>query len=190
MRRERFERTLFPLTGESLLECLDDESLQVRDAVLTDVEALFHLKPSAAVHRDRIRDAATSMLRYLVMEREERVIGFALLLFTRPPHWSDGNDSSRLPQVVDLVIAPDLRGRGFGTFLLRAIERLAAERGCSHLYLAVSPIDNPRAHALYVRCGYQPLQTEPYRSHWEFVDSAGELHQGDEWSLDIVKSLE
>jgi GNAT superfamily N-acetyltransferase len=171
------------------LERHDEESLLVRDAVIADVEALFHLKPSVAVHHDRIRDAATSMVRYLALERDKGVIGFALLVFARPPHWSDGNDTSRLPQVVDLQVASGMRGRGYGTYFLSNIERLAAERGFSQLFLSVNPIDNPRAHALYVHCGYQPLQAEPYRSHWEFVDSAGELHQGDDWSLDMVKSL-
>ncbi len=168
-------------------EC--DKGLYVRDAVITDLEALIRIKSSAAVHRDRIRDAAASYMRYFVLEYQFRVIGFVCLVFTRPPAWSDAQDTSHLPQLIDLQIESSLRGRGFGSFLLRTVEQLAAERGYNELYLAVNPVDNPRAHALYLRGGYQPLQAEPYWIHWEFIDSDGDLHQGDGWTLDMVRSL-
>ncbi len=90
---------------------------------------------------------------------------------------------------MDLYIEPSSRGQGYGSLFLHAIERLAAEAGCHELYLEVDPVDNPRAHILYLRQGYHPIQAEPYFSHWEFVDSEGQQHQGDEWTLDMVKPL-
>jgi GNAT superfamily N-acetyltransferase len=128
-------------------------------------------------------------MRYLVLERDSQLIGFACLIFTRPPAWSDSSDKTRLPQVVDIQIEQTLRGQGYGTFLLQSLESIAAECGVEKLYLAVDPLGNPRAHALYLRSGYRPLQAGPHRVHWEFVDSEGNQYMGDGWSVDIVKSL-
>jgi hypothetical protein len=69
------------------------------------------------------------------------------------------------------------------------MEELARSRGCTHIYLGVDPVDNPRAHQLYLRLGYSPLQTQPYRLHWKFVDSGGDLHEGNDWRIDLVKDL-
>lgn len=149
----------------------------------------MHLKPSLAVHRDRIRDARQPGFRYLVLELDQRMIGMVCLVFVRPSYWSDGDSSEYLPTVIDFQIDPSLRGRGYGSFLLREVERLAAELGAKNLYIWVDPVDNPRAYALYLRLGYQPLQEQPYLFHWEFVDSAGDGHSGDSWRVDMVKSL-
>lgn len=61
--------------------------------------------------------------------------------------------------------------------------------GYRQLYLNVDPLDNPRAHALYRRLGYRQEQAEPYRSRWEFTDSAGQVHNDEEWTVDMVKAL-
>jgi len=34
------------------------------------------------------------------------------------------------------------------------------------------------------------LQPHPYRSHWRFTDSDGNLHEGNEWSVTMVKELD
>lgn len=166
-------------------------STHARDALPGDLPALTEIKGagSQAVHTDRLRDAAQGDLRYMVLEAGGRVVGFALLVFRRPPHWSDTADTSRLPQIVDLQIHPNLRGRGYGSIFLEQIERAAAAAGASALYLSVDPVENPRACALYLRLGYQPLQEQPYRSAWQFVDSAGQQHSGEEWTVDMKKDI-
>ena len=164
-------------------------NLSIRDAAEADLDALMRLKPSLAVHRDRIRDARQPGFRYLVLELEQRIIGFVCLVFVRPRYWSDGDSTEQLPTAIDFLIDPHLRGRGYGSFLLRAVEKLAVEQGSKELYLWVESVKNPRAYALYLRLGYQPLQAHPYKFHWEFVDSAGQQHSGDSWRLDMVKPL-
>ncbi|HRJ40631.1 MAG: GNAT family N-acetyltransferase [Caldilineaceae bacterium] len=166
-----------------------NESLSVRDATEADLDVLMRLKPSLAVHRDRLRDACQPGFRYLVLEDKESVIGFVCLVFVRPSYWSDGNSTEQLPTAIDFLIDAPLRSRGYGSFLLRAVEKLAAASEAKQLYLWVDPILNPRAYALYRRLGYQPLQEHPYPFHWEFVDSEGHLHSGDTWRLDMVRSL-
>jgi hypothetical protein len=68
--------------------------------------------------------------------------------------------------------------------------KIAAGAGYVQVYLSVAPIANPRAYALYQRLGYQQLQAEPYRKIWEFTDSEGQMHRGEDWVVDMVKQLQ
>jgi GNAT superfamily N-acetyltransferase len=111
------------------------------------------------------------------------------LVFVRPIYWSDGDSTDYLPTAIDLRIDPQYRGCGYGSWLLREVEKLAAEAGSKEFYLWVNPVDNPRAYELYLRLGYRSLQEQPYEFHWEFLNSEGHRQSGDGWRLDMVKSL-
>ncbi len=163
--------------------------INVRDAIEADIPALTAIKPSEALHKDRLQEAQGTGFRYLVLHCGPELIGFACLVFRRPASWSDAHDRQHLPQVVDLQIAEGQRGRGFGSAFLRAIEQETVQAGYQQLYLAVEPLANARAYALYQRLGYQQLQAEPYRKRWEFTDSSGGRHQGEQWIVDMVKPL-
>ena len=167
------------------------DQLIVRDAQPGDLPALAAINGpgSEALHLDRMRDAQRSGLRYLVLLDGQELAGFVLLVFRRPAYWSDGADTTHLPQIEDLQVAEGRRGQGLGTAFIGELERIAAQAGYAQLYLAVDPVDNPRACALYRRLGYRQLQSEPYRSAWEFTDSGGQRHHGEEWTLDMVKEL-
>lgn len=168
------------------------ESITARDAKTEDIQALTLIKGKGnqALHRDRLADAqGGDILRYLVLLMDGQVIGFSLLVMRRPAHWPDADDQEHLPQIVDLQVKEALRGRGFGTQFIALIEMIAAEAGFQRLYLSVEPWDNPRAYALYQRLGYLPLQPEPYESKWQFTDSSGKLHRGEDWIVDMVKDL-
>lgn len=72
-----------------------------------------------------------------------------------------------------IFVAPQARGRGVGSALLRAIEDEARGRGYSELRLDV--IDsNTRARDLYERVGYRPMRTDhlgPLRWIFGFASS-------------------
>jgi GNAT superfamily N-acetyltransferase len=161
----------------------------VRDATAEDMSALSRLKQPEALHRDRLRNALSPTFRYVVSERSGQVIGFGCLVFVRPQGWSDAHDTSRLPALVDLQIEPAFRGQGYGANLINALEQMAAASGFRELFLRVDPVNNHRAYSLYKRLGYLPLQANPYMRYWEFVDSRGGLHKGDDWTVDMAKSL-
>ena len=167
----------------------DKRQYTVRQATEADLAALTDIKSPMSIHKDRLRDADGDRLLYLVIEELGTIIGFGLLVFERPPTWPDANDNSCLPALVDLLVRPDRRNHGAGSFLISWIEETARARGGTHLYIGVDPVDNSRAHQLYLRLGYTPLQTQPYRSHWKFTDSDGNVHEGNEWNVDMVKDL-
>ena len=165
--------------------------ITIRDAQAADISALMAIRGdvSEALHQDRLRDSQNPGFRYMVLLKDQEVIGFACLVFRRPLHWSDADDTEHLPQIVDLRVQDSQRGQGYGSEFVRALEHATAAAGFGHLYLSVEANDNPRAYALYQRLGYQSLQCEPYHQTWAFTDSLGQVHQGENWIIDMVKQL-
>ena len=166
------------------------DSLVVREAQPEDLLPLACLKAPEAIHYDRLQEAAASPgFKYLVLVKENAVIGFACLVFVRPLGWSDAEDRTHLPQIVDLLVSPDLRRRGYGSFFIGELEARAKAHGSSRLYIAVDFPANVGAHALYLRLGYRQLQLAPYPKHWQFTDSRGGFHEGNDLIVDMVKML-
>lgn len=163
----------------------------MRPACEADIPALTAIKGkgSEALHRDRLRFVQEGGFHYQVLLVEEELVGFACLVFRRPASWSDGEDTSRLPQIVDLQVKESQRGRGYGSAFIRLLEQQARQAGYRQIYLAVEPLANPRAFALYRRLGYQPLQDQPYHTAWQFQDSQGKVHRGEMWVVDMLKRL-
>ena len=165
--------------------------LLIRDARLADLPGLAAIRyaDSLALHTDRLSDAVSGHLRFLVAERDRVIVGFGLLVFSRPATWPDAGTADCLPGILDLYVAEAHRGQGVGAALIRHMEGIAASEGCDKLYLGVDPRENARACALYQRLGFQALQAEPYRDRWRLVDSDGRVHGGEEWLVDMVKAL-
>ena len=84
----------------------------------------------------------------LVAEREGSVIALAeaclRLELANPP----------MAELLSLVVDENVRGSGAGVHLLRAVEKWAAERGCSALTLG-SRVERAGAHRFYEREGYR-----------------------------------
>lgn len=165
--------------------------LIVRDAIMADLEELKQINyaHSPAIHSDRLHDAGEHRMRYLVIEQNEAILGFSVLVFLRPPSWSDADSREHLPQIVDLYVRPEQRGKGIGSCFIQQMETLVASACYNRIFVAVDPVDNPKAHALYLRLGYQPLQNEPYRLQWHLTDSDGKRHEGESWNIDLVRHL-
>jgi GNAT superfamily N-acetyltransferase len=167
------------------------ERLLVRDARPADLEGLAAVcyGDQPAIHADRLRAAALGHLRFLVAELDGDIVGFGLLVFSRPETWPGAGTSDGLPAILDLHVAESMRGRGIGTAMIQRMEEITASNGCTSLFLSVDPVENARAHALYARLGYRALQAEPYLDRWRFVDSEGMVHEGEDWQIELVKSL-
>jgi hypothetical protein len=59
-------------------------SLKIRDATVADLAALSSIKPTKALHLDRMRDADSAYIRYMVAEQENTIVGFGLIVFKSP----------------------------------------------------------------------------------------------------------
>lgn len=86
----------------------------------------------------------------LIAQREERRVGFLLLLDELP------DEVTALPQgfVAYMAVEPECRGAGVGAALLAAAEDEARRRGLPYMALMVTE-DNAGARRLYERGGYQ-----------------------------------
>ena len=168
------------------------DSLQIRDASPADIDALTAIRyaETPAVHRDRIEAATSREVRYRVAQIGDALVGFGMLVLRWPKTWPRSETPEPLPQIIDLFVAETERGRGIGGAMVADMEELAVGAGYGAIFMRVDPIDNPRAQSLYERLGYRAIQTEPFRSRWQFTDSDGTVHQGEEWALDMAKELE
>ena len=170
---------------------LQQDRLVVRDATAADLPGLAACRYAdcPAIHRDRLRDASLGNSRLFVAEQTGNMAGFGVLVFRRAAGTPGAGTTDRLPCVLDVYVAPERRGRGIGTAVLRHMERITARDGHARLFLSVDPRENSRALALYKRLGYCPLQAEPYPDVWRFTDSDGHVHQGRGGAVDMAKEL-
>ena len=158
----------------------------LRDATPRDLEALTALRPPRGLHEDRIPGAAEDGKRYVVAEVQGKPAGFGVIYFEGDPMWER---PEQVPLVMDLWVAPHLRGRGIGRRIVGKLEQAARERGFSCVYLQVEADKNPQAVSLYRRMGYQPLQARPCRDPYHTVDEDGSVREGAETIVDMQKWL-
>jgi GNAT superfamily N-acetyltransferase len=158
----------------------------VRDARPADLRVLAEIKYARTMHADRIAASDGTALRYLVAESSGEVTGFACLVLAQPPSWPP---MKHLPQIIDLTIRDQLRGRGLGTRFIAAMEGITRRAGHDHLIIGVAPDLNPRAHRLYQRLGYAPIEKEPIEDRWEYTDSEGVWHAGVERVVHLRKRI-
>ena len=122
-----------------LIRALAEYEKLSHDVVATEAaleQALFGERPAAEV---------------LLAEQDGRAVGFALFF---------QNFSTFLGKpgiyLEDLFVEPAFRGRGLGRELLRAIARLAVERGCGRFEWAVLDWNEP-AIGFYKSLGAKPM---------------------------------
>jgi ribosomal protein S18 acetylase RimI-like enzyme len=107
-------------------------------------ESQFHphpLTPETAVELTRRRGRDF----YCVLVKGSRVIGYGMLR-----GWDAG---FRVP-TLGIAIHPEVRGRGYGRALMRALHNAASDRGAERILLKVYT-DNHAAVSLYRSLGYQ-----------------------------------
>lgn len=165
------------------------QQIKFRQACEGDLPELCSVRYAdrPAVHLERIEKAAHfPFIRYIAAEEEGHVVGFVLLLLQPPDDWL--NPTSPFPRMIDLFVAESMRGQGIGTTLLHEAECQAKQAGYCALHLSVDVVSNPRAHQLYSRLGYQPVQDCPIHKT-EITDSDGTVHNVDLWLMELKKQL-
>lgn len=89
------------------------------------------------------------------------------------------------PELRNLRVEPDQRGRGIGSALIAAAERLAEPSGALRIGVAQ---DNPDARRLYERAGYV-VTDEVEEYDYTFVDDDGRRVTAHEASVYLAKDL-
>ncbi|MGE3771822.1 MAG: GNAT family N-acetyltransferase [Gammaproteobacteria bacterium] len=107
-----------------------------------------------------VDDAALGTI--LVARDDGEVVGMVNLLWTVSTALG-----ARVALLEDMVVAPDVRGRGVGGELLEAAVRYARDRGCRRITL-LTDADNDRAQAFYRRHGFVASPMLPFRRLLDF----------------------
>jgi ribosomal protein S18 acetylase RimI-like enzyme len=134
--------------------------LTIRNATLDDLELLLDMMATFNRHeriewaREQSADAVRRLLsdrelgRVGVAELDGSLAGYFVLTWGFDLEWN-GRDAF----LTELYLKPEVRGRRFGSALLRHIERQAREQGAAALHLMVRP-ENASAVRLYAAAGY------------------------------------
>jgi GNAT superfamily N-acetyltransferase len=92
-----------------------------------------------------------------------------------------------VPEIGDVFVPAELRGRGIGTELSEAAERLACTRGHRQISISAS-IANDGALRLYRRLGYRDAGLPPKRVQGTIVVRSGPM-EVDDTLLSLIKDL-
>jgi GNAT superfamily N-acetyltransferase len=92
-----------------------------------------------------------------------------------------------VPEIGDVFVPAELRGRGIGTELSEAAERLACTRGHRQISISAS-IANDGALRLYRRLGYRDAGLPPKRVQGTIVVRSGPM-EVDDTLLYLIKDL-
>ncbi len=98
-------------------------------------------------------------------------------------NYADGRDRAYIYAV---HVMPPLQGLGIGTHLIDVAESILVERGFRWVTIAVAK-ENLQARRLYERLGYRIFREDP--GQWSFTGPDGKLHQVNEPSWGMLKSL-
>lgn len=127
------------------------KGLSIRIAEEADLPQLLPIarekKKGEAFLRERLSRARTVDATWVLLQADGTIVGWGLLHSVAPDHHT-------YPDLEDLYIAQGHRNRGFGTFLLSEIERLARDAGHAGISLSVDPDYNPDALRFYERNSY------------------------------------
>ena len=92
-----------------------------------------------------------------------------------------------VPEIGDVFVPAELRGRGIGTELSEAAERMARTRGHRRISISAS-IANEGALRLYRRLGYRDAGLPPKRVQGTIVVRSGPM-EVDDTLLYLIKDL-
>lgn len=128
---------------------MNTESLHIRVALSSDVDALFLLEQQAfsgdRLSKRRFRHwvkAENAVL--LVIEQQQQLLGYTLVLLHR---------GTRLARLYSIAVSAQARGKGAGRKLLEEAERVVADMGWLFMRLEVAK-ENHTAITLYKSMGY------------------------------------
>ncbi len=103
-------------------------------------------------------------------------------------HVSWDHTTLGVPEIQDVFVPAELRGRGIGTELSRAAEELVWTRGHTRVSISAS-VANEGALRLYRRLGYRDADLPPQRVHGTLL-VRGKPFEVDDTLLYLVKDLD
>lgn len=150
--------------------------MKIKQVGKDDFDLVQLIKPSLSqeTFNQRLEDQSKGFVDFLVLE-DAQPIGFVLL------KWNGKPTHPEYPDIEDLYVKDGLRGKGYGSILIKECESRAKKKGCSKIGIAVNPTENSAAKSLYVRLGFKQVGYEKYLD--------GVYNGVEDWVVDMEKSL-
>ncbi len=143
---------------KSRIATLDDiPSLCDLLAILFELEAEFAPERRLQEAGLRLILADPSIGEILVADQDGQVVGMASILYTVSTYLGQ-----RVGLLEDVIMQPQVRGRGIGQALLDAALDHARRRGCARLTL-LADVTNAGAIRFYERAGFSRSSMIPFR---------------------------
>lgn len=149
----------------------------IRKAKIGDRNWLCKIKPYLTTQEieKRISRQDQGKAEFLVAEVNNEIVGF---LYVK---WFGKKTHPDYPDIEDLYVGVQFRGKGVGAFLLKEAEKKAREKGFTKIGLAVSPELNNKVKVWYEKLGYRHDDKPAY------VD--GVYNGVEDWVVDMEKKL-
>ena len=153
-------------------------TLTIRKMTERDIEPLASAFawPTRGIE-SRYRDQEDGKRQVFVAELEATPVGSVSI------NQHDG--PPELLHLFALDVAPQFQKRGFGSALIGGVERIAAERKLSGVWLDVA-VDNTNARRLYERVGYH-REGPVVINRWQYIDEQGVQQQAEETCYRMFK---
>jgi GNAT superfamily N-acetyltransferase len=146
-----------------------NKTIELRDAVKTDVPRLLSMVRGLAIHHDDVPEISAEALErdvfgeipwvyVVVLEVEGEVVGYAVL--SPLTHFQAG---VRGIDMHHLFVEKEFRGIGHGRRLIEASMQKARDLSCAYMKVGRHP-ENTDAQAVYLACGFN----QRYGSHPRF----------------------
>lgn len=126
---------------------------------LEDIESTFPVSKLLSYREKLARQSRTGYSLYGIYEwsASRRLVGISQLR-RQGPFDPIAQSHSNYPEIGNLYVLEDVRGNGYGTRLIRHIERILSKENYESVGLAVQ-ITNSVALGLYQKLGYAPHVT-------------------------------
>lgn len=132
------------MTTATIRPARPEDAADLADIYIASAEHHVRLDPSMYAHPDREamvaryarRIASRPDAEILVAEAEGRVVGW-LEIILRQPTGEPRMNREAVQADIDIAVAPEQRGRGIGTLLMRAADAWALEHGAELITLEV-----------------------------------------------------
>lgn len=170
-------------------QALPVEIRLAEESQLDLLDALFSPDSNARYHHRRFAAQQSGEAVYLIAWHGDLPVGHFLLRW----HGPSDDPTGRFPPDTACLEAgstlPAYQRRGVGTRVIREAERLAREKGCRRIGLAVGSSDNPDARRLYERLGYRDWGQGEFVVQWDYETNDGRKGIESEVCVYLLKEL-
>jgi predicted amidohydrolase/GNAT superfamily N-acetyltransferase len=137
-------------TGMLMIELLNKKSVDM----LYQAFAGQPYNKTVAIYEEYYQEQQSGLREVYVAKINEKIVGYVTIVWSSPyPYFAKDN----IPEIKDLNVVVERRKQGIGTKLIKHVELIAKEKGCTSIGIGVGVTsDYDEARSLYPSLNYVP----------------------------------